>query len=65
MFRLGADLPEDMKRQFAEHSNTLEVEDCHGLSGVPGLVGDTKPDMWLGHIGLVGSSVAAKDKLYE
>ncbi|KAH5614175.1 hypothetical protein HBI26_003750 [Parastagonospora nodorum] len=65
MFRLGADLPEDMKRQFAEQSNTLEVEGCHGLSGVPGLVGDTKPDMWLGHIGLVGSSVAAKDKLYE
>jgi hypothetical protein len=65
MFRLGADLPVDVKRRFADHSNTLEVENCHGLNKVPGLVGDTKPEMCLGRIGLVQSSVASKGKMYE
>jgi hypothetical protein len=66
MFRLGADLPDDVKRRFADQSVTLEVEDCRGLDGVPALVGDMKPEMWLGRIGLVGKGgVAVKSKLYE
>jgi hypothetical protein len=65
MFRLGADLPDDVKKRFNDHSNTLEVDECHGLSGVPGLVGDVKPEMWLGRIGLVEGSVANKGKMYE
>lgn len=65
MFRLGADLPDDVKRSFDDHSNTLEVENCHGLNGVPGLVGDTKPDMSLGRIDLVQNSVANEGKMYE
>jgi hypothetical protein len=65
MFRLGADLPGDVKRRFADYSNTLEVDECHGLNGVPGLVGDSKPEMWLGRIGLVNDSFATKGKMYE
>jgi hypothetical protein len=65
MFRLGADLPDSVKREFEKQSNTLEVEECRGLERVPGLVGDVKPEMWLGRIGLVRKSVAVKGKMYE
>lgn len=65
MFRLGAALPDDVKRKFTDYSNTLEVDDCVGLHGVPGLVGDTEKDMWVGRIGLVEGSKAQKGKMYE
>lgn len=65
MFRLRAELPDDVNRNFADYSNTLEVDDRIGLSGVPGLVGDTKPKMWLGKIGLIGRSAAENGKMYK
>ncbi|KAH7350288.1 hypothetical protein BKA66DRAFT_600120 [Pyrenochaeta sp. MPI-SDFR-AT-0127] len=65
MFRLGADLPLDVKKSLDGFSNTLEVEECSALNDMPGLVGDTMPEMWMGHVGLVGQSVADKAKMYE
>lgn len=65
MFRLSAELPDQTKRALEGFSNTLEVEECAALRQVPGLVGDAKPEMWLGRIGLVGRSVADKAKMYE
>ncbi|KAF2028774.1 hypothetical protein EK21DRAFT_101653 [Setomelanomma holmii] len=65
MFRLGADLSADEKARFAACSNTLEVEECEGLGGVPGLVGDVTGEMWLGRIGLVRGPRAEKGKMYE
>jgi hypothetical protein len=58
MFRLGADLQDHLKREFEQMSDTMEVEECRGLQIVPGLVGDAKPKMCLGRIGLV-------DNMYE
>jgi hypothetical protein len=65
MFRLGADLPDDVKQRFVGQSITLEVEECRGLEGVPALVGDVKPEMWMGRIGLVERGGAVKGKMYE
>ncbi|EON97701.1 hypothetical protein UCRPA7_7042 [Phaeoacremonium minimum UCRPA7] len=65
LFRLGADLPDDVKERMAMYTNTGEREECFELNRLPGLVGDTKPGQWLGHIGLVEGSVAAKDKKYQ
>jgi hypothetical protein len=60
MFRLGADLPSDLKRKSMDQSITLDVDKCRGL------VGDMKPEIYLGRIGLVEESgVAVKGKLYE
>lgn len=65
MFRLGADLSYDTKEKIAAHTNTGEVVDCYALNHVPGLVGDTRPELCLGHIGLVESSRAEKEKMYQ
>lgn len=66
MFRLGADLSDEVRARFAGYTHTLEVEDCVGLEQVPGLVGDVKVESRVGRIGLVDrSGVARKAKLYE
>lgn len=65
LFRLGADLPDDVKERMAMYTNTGEREECFELNRLPGLVGDMKPGPWLGHIGLVEGSVASKEKRYQ
>lgn len=65
MFRLGAELSDDNRRQLLKTSNILKTEDCAALDDIPALVGDTKPEMWLGRIGLVKDVKAHKKKFYE
>ncbi|KAF2824405.1 hypothetical protein CC86DRAFT_371750 [Ophiobolus disseminans] len=64
MFRMGAELADHDRRELLRTSNILK-EDCVALDDIPGLVGDTKPEIWLGRIGLVKKVKADKKKLYE
>jgi hypothetical protein len=65
LFRFGADISEAGKSRIAAFSNTREVEDCQALHGLPGFVGDKRPQAWVGQIGLVDGVRATKSKLYE
>jgi hypothetical protein len=65
MFRLGAELLEHERSEMRKTSNIAKKEDRVALDEIPALVGDTKPDMWLGRIGLVRDTGADKKKLYE
>lgn len=65
LFRMGAELSEHARRELLKTSNIGKKDDDKALSDIPGLVGDTKPEMWLGRIGLVASGKAGKKKLYE
>lgn len=65
MFRMGAELSEHARRELLETSNTGKKEDDKALNNIPGLVGDSKPDMFVGRIGLVASEKARKNKIYE
>jgi hypothetical protein len=65
MFRLGAELSDQERRELLKTSNIIKKEDDVALDDIPALVGDTKPEMWLGRIGLVRAGKAKKEKLYE
>lgn len=65
MFRLGARLPDHNGRELLKTSNIMKRDDCTVLDDIPALVGDTKPEMWLGRIGSVNDVKAHKSKLYE
>ncbi|KAB5511706.1 hypothetical protein GE09DRAFT_639329 [Coniochaeta sp. 2T2.1] len=65
LFRFGADITEAGKSRIARFSNTREVEECKALHGLPGFVGDKRPQAWIGQIALVDGVPAAKAKLYD
>ncbi|KAH7087073.1 hypothetical protein FB567DRAFT_602646 [Paraphoma chrysanthemicola] len=65
MFRMGAELSESERQALLKTSNIVKKEDRIALDEIPALVGDTKPAMWLGRIGLVKDVRADKKKLYE
>jgi hypothetical protein len=66
MFRIGAELTDHHRRELLKTTNiVVKKEDCVALDDIPGLVGDTKPEIWLGRIGLVKEGRADKKKLYE
>lgn len=65
MFRMGAELSDDDRRELRKTRNVATREDGVARDDIPGLVGDTKPEMWLGRIGLVKEGRAEKKKLYE
>jgi hypothetical protein len=65
MFRLGAELSERDRQALLRTSNIMKTEDRVALDDISALVGDTKPEMWLGRIGLVRKGKADKKKLYE
>lgn len=64
-FTMGAEIPDYNRRELLGTSSILKKEDCVNLDNIPTLVGDTKPEMWLGRIGLVKDVSAHKKKLYE
>ncbi|KAJ4349101.1 hypothetical protein N0V95_004882 [Ascochyta clinopodiicola] len=65
LFILGVELEEGDKLKVHKYSSTAEAEECLALSEIPGLVGDMQPSFAIGRIGLVETSVAAKNKLYQ
>jgi len=65
LFRLGADLDEAVKERLAAYPNTGAVEECAELRNIPGLVGDTRPGAYVGHVGLTDGVVARSDKKYD
>lgn len=65
MFRMGAELSEAERQALLKTSNIVKKEDRIALDNIPALVGDTKPALWLGRIGLVKDVRADKKKLYE
>jgi hypothetical protein len=66
MFRIGAELTDHHRRELLKTTNiVVKKEDCVALDDIPGLVGDTKPEIWPGRIGLVKEGRADKKKLYE
>jgi hypothetical protein len=65
MCRLGAELADNERRELLKTSNIIKKEDDVVLESIPALVGDTKPEMWLGKIELVRFGKAKKSKLYE
>ncbi|KAF2726969.1 hypothetical protein EJ04DRAFT_570794 [Polyplosphaeria fusca] len=65
LFRIGVDLPYEYRERIAANTNTGEVEECHELNNLPGLVGDMKPHDQVGHVGLVERSPAPKEKSYR
>jgi hypothetical protein len=65
MFRIGAELSDHDRRALLNTSNILKIENSVALDDIPALVGDTKPEMWLGRIGLVKDVRAGKKKSYE
>jgi hypothetical protein len=64
-FRIGAELTDHDRRVLLRTTNIGVKQDDAALDVIPGLAGDTKPEMWLGRIGLVKGSKAEKKKLYE
>lgn len=64
LFRLGVSLKASHRQAIQETSSAADVEECHILNNVPGLVGDMDPDSNVGRIALVMDSVADKRKLY-
>ena len=65
LFRLGVGLKASHRQAVRETSSAAEVEECHILNNVPGLVGDMHPGNAVGKIGLVMDSVADRHKLYQ
>jgi hypothetical protein len=66
MLRLGAELPDHARKELLKTSNVIKIEDCAAaLDGIPELVGDTKPEMFLGRIGSVKGVGADKGKSSE
>jgi hypothetical protein len=65
LFRFGADVSEAGKTRIAAFSNTLEVDECKALLGLPGFVGDKRPQAWIGQIALVDGISALKSKRYN
>lgn len=65
LFRIGVNLAASDKEKIEMYSSAEEVEACLALNEVPALVGDAAPNDAVGRIGLVRTSVAAKDKLYR
>ncbi|OJD19525.1 hypothetical protein AJ78_00496 [Emergomyces pasteurianus Ep9510] len=64
LFRFGVDLAHEV-RHHPELSSTDGLDKCTKLQELPGLIGDSRPDMEIGHISLVAKqNVAKKDKLY-
>ncbi|KAF2827407.1 hypothetical protein CC86DRAFT_466185 [Ophiobolus disseminans] len=65
MFRMGAELSDQECKALLKTSNTIEKEDRVALDTIPALVSNTKPETWLGRIGLVKGVKADKKKMYE
>lgn len=65
MLRMGAELSDDERRELLKTSNIMKKEDAIALENIPALVGDTKPKMFLGRIGLAKDIKADKQKFYE
>jgi hypothetical protein len=64
LFRFGADFA-DQVRDRIDFSSVDSFEDCKVLPKLPGLIGDSRPMMDIGHITLVPKgNVARKDKKY-
>lgn len=64
LFRLGVGLKASHRQAIQETSSAADVEECHILNNVPGLVGDVEPDSAVGRIGLVMDSAADRRRLY-
>ncbi|KAK2797548.1 hypothetical protein FQN50_009143 [Emmonsiellopsis sp. PD_5] len=65
LFRFGADFSSEIQGQF-DYASTTDFEQCEGLRMLPGLVGDARPDMNVGHISLVPrGNEPRKDKRYN
>ncbi|EEH05732.1 conserved hypothetical protein [Histoplasma capsulatum G186AR] len=63
LFRFGVDLAHEVRP--SELSSTSQFEKCTQLKDLPGLIGDSRPDMAIGHITLVAKqNIAKKDKMY-
>ena len=64
-FRFGADFSDDIRRQH-DFSSVESFDGCETLWRLPGLVGDSRPTMNIGHISLVQTgNLARKSKLYN
>jgi hypothetical protein len=64
LFRFGADFEKDITDKL-DFSSTRSFEECGGLRNLPGLVGDSRMDMDIGHISLVEKgNIARKGKEY-
>ncbi|KKZ66890.1 hypothetical protein EMCG_07386 [[Emmonsia] crescens] len=65
LFRFGVDLAHEV-RHHPGFTSTDGLDKCTKLQELPGLIGDSRPDMEIGHITLVAKqNVAKKDKLYR
>ncbi|KAF2852784.1 hypothetical protein T440DRAFT_466360 [Plenodomus tracheiphilus IPT5] len=62
---MGAEPSDHERRDLRKTSNTLKKQDCVALDEIPALVGDTKPELSHGRIGLVNDVKADKKKFYE
>jgi hypothetical protein len=65
MFRLGAEIAAQQRKELLKTSNIIRDEDDAVLEDIPALVGDTKPEFRPGRIGLVKDAKADKKKRYE
>jgi hypothetical protein len=65
LFRFGADFADDVRDRI-DFSSVDSFEDCKVLPRLPGLIGDSRPMMDIGHITLVPrGNVARKSKKYN
>ncbi|KAK2735940.1 hypothetical protein FQN55_001904 [Onygenales sp. PD_40] len=65
LFRFGADFSLEVQEQF-DYASTTDFEHFEGLRRLPGLVGDARPDMNVGHISLVPrGNEPRKEKRYN
>ncbi|PGH28502.1 hypothetical protein GX50_08760 [[Emmonsia] crescens] len=64
-FRFGADRVEDIRGQPDLVGCNKDLDESEGLKEIPGLIGDSRPEEQVGHIGLVSRrNVAVRGKLY-
>ncbi|KAK2800119.1 hypothetical protein FQN51_006360 [Onygenales sp. PD_10] len=65
MFRFGADFADEIRSE-PDFVSTRGFEDCQALRRFPGLIGDSWPEMDVGHISLVRRrNWASKEKRYH